>query len=205
MADTRKVRVPLAEKIRFINECRKSGMTDIDWWHENDIAVITFYNWISRCREVAPEANYGHLEVPRSKQDVVPIDVVPDHLPKQHKASSMQIPYSDNSHMIQNVMKDITACISVHGKSWVLAQILTAVLGDQVYRSLVFDLLWQIFGHRSNQGSNFPKSCNPYHPDGLSKLSWHGSDDGTDSGDSPLLFPLCYRWTRWISHYRYID
>ena len=31
MADTRKVRVPLAEKIRFINECRKSGMTDIDW------------------------------------------------------------------------------------------------------------------------------------------------------------------------------
>lgn len=53
---------------------------------ENDIAVSTFYNWVSRCRKTAadqiPAANYGHLEVPRPKQDVVPIDIVPDHIPE---------------------------------------------------------------------------------------------------------------------------
>ena len=98
MAGTRKARVPMAEQIRLINECRQSGMTDADWcqsgmtdadWcRENDIAVSTFYNWVSRCRKVAadqiPAANYGHLEVPRPKQDVVPIDIVPDRIPEQH-------------------------------------------------------------------------------------------------------------------------
>ena len=66
MAGTRKARVPMAEQIRLINECRQSGMTDADWCRENDIAVSTFYNWVSRCRKAAadqiPAANYGHLE-----------------------------------------------------------------------------------------------------------------------------------------------
>ena len=46
MAGTRKARVPMAEQIRLINECRQSGMTDADWCRENDIAVSTFYNWV---------------------------------------------------------------------------------------------------------------------------------------------------------------
>ena len=32
MAGTRKARVPMAEQIRLINECRQSGMTDADWF-----------------------------------------------------------------------------------------------------------------------------------------------------------------------------
>ena len=32
MQATRKARVPMAEQIRLINECRRSGMTDADWW-----------------------------------------------------------------------------------------------------------------------------------------------------------------------------
>ena len=91
MATTRKARVPMAEQIRLINECRQSGMTDADWCRENDIAVSTFYNWVSRCRKAAadqiPAPNYGHCEIPCSKQDVVPIDIVSDHLPEQHIAS----------------------------------------------------------------------------------------------------------------------
>lgn len=94
MAGTRKARVPMAEQIRLINECRQSGMTDADWCRENDIAVSTFYNWVSRCRKAAadqiPAANYGHLEVPRPKQDVVPIDIVPDHIPERHTANYAQ-------------------------------------------------------------------------------------------------------------------
>ena len=96
MAGTRKARVPMAEQIRLINECRQSGMTDADWCRENGIAVSTFYNWVSRCRKAAadqiPAANYGHPEVPRPKQDVVPIDIVPDYIPEQHTASQMQNP-----------------------------------------------------------------------------------------------------------------
>ena len=53
MAATRKAPVPMAEQIRLINECRKSGMTDADWCRKNDIAVSTFYNWVSRFRKVS--------------------------------------------------------------------------------------------------------------------------------------------------------
>ncbi len=87
-------------------------MTDADWFRENDIAVSTFYNWVSRCQKAAadqiPAANYGHLEAPRPKQDVLPIDIVPE----QNTASQMQNTYLDNSHTIEVAMKDITVRIS---------------------------------------------------------------------------------------------
>ena len=118
MAATRKARVPMAEQIRLINECRQSGMTDAEWCRENDIAVSTFYNWVSRCRKAAaeqiPAPNYGHHADPLPKQDVVPIDIVPDHLPEQHAASQMQQMYLDNSHTIEVAIKDITVRISNH-------------------------------------------------------------------------------------------
>ena len=87
-------------------------MTDADWFRENDIAVSTFYNWVSRCQKAAadqiPAANYGHLEALRPKQDVLPIDIVPE----QNTASQMQNTYLDNSHTIEVAMKDITVRIS---------------------------------------------------------------------------------------------
>ena len=113
MATTRKARVPMSEQIKLINECRQSGMTDADWCRENGIAASTFYNWISRCRKAAAdqilEPNYGHLEVPRPKQDVVPIDIIPEQFPEQPVASQMtqHNTHLDNSHAIEVVMKDI--------------------------------------------------------------------------------------------------
>ena len=116
MTATRKARVPMAEQIRLINECRQSGMTDADWCRENDIAVSTFYNWVSRCRKAAadqiPAPNYGHCEIPRSKQDVGPIDIVSDHLPEQHTVSQMHQTNLDNSHTIEVSMNDVTIRIS---------------------------------------------------------------------------------------------
>jgi len=116
MAAIRKPRVPMTEQIRLINECRRSGMTDADWCRENDIAASTFYNWVSRCRKAAadqiPGPNYGHHEEPQPKQDVVPVDIVPEHLPKQHTASQMQQMYLDNSHTIEVIMKDVRIHIS---------------------------------------------------------------------------------------------
>ncbi len=105
-------RVPMPEQIRLINECRQSGMTDADWCCENGIAVITFYNWVSRCQKAAADQilppNYGHLEDPRPRQDVVPIDLVPDSFPEQHASAKMPKTYPDNSHTIEIAVKDIT-------------------------------------------------------------------------------------------------
>ena len=46
MANIRKPRVPKEEQLKLINECRSSGMTDIDWCREHGIAVSTFYTSI---------------------------------------------------------------------------------------------------------------------------------------------------------------
>jgi transposase-like protein len=116
MAAIRKARVPMAEQIRLINECRQSGMTDADWCRENDISVSTFYNWVSRCRKAAadqiPPPNYGHHVEPLPKQDVVPIDIVPDQFPEQNTASQLHL---DNSHTIEVAMKD--AVIRIHNNA----------------------------------------------------------------------------------------
>ena len=53
MANTRKSRVPKEEQLKLINECRTSGMTDIDWCREHGIAVSTFYYWVKQLRKEA--------------------------------------------------------------------------------------------------------------------------------------------------------
>ena len=131
MTSARKVRVPMGEQIRIINECRQSGMTDADWCRENDISVSTFYNWVSRCRKAAadqiPPPNYGHCEIPRSKQDVVPIDIVSDHLPEQHTASQMHQTNPDNSHTIEVSMNDVIILISNDANPALLTRILRLI------------------------------------------------------------------------------
>ena len=134
MAATRKVRVPMAEQIRLINECRQSGMTDADWCRENGIAVSTFYNWVSRCRKTAadqiPAPNYGHCEIPRLKQDVVPIDIVSDHLPEQHTASQMHQTNPDNSHTIELMMDNVSLKVSNSADPFLLQQIIRMLRRD---------------------------------------------------------------------------
>ena len=56
-----------------------------------------------------PPPNYGHHVEPLPKQDVVPIDIVPDQFPEQNTASQMHL---DNSHTIEMTMKDIV--IRIH-------------------------------------------------------------------------------------------
>ena len=91
-------------------------MTNYEWRRENNIALTTFYTRVSQCRKAAadqiPAAIYVHLEVPRPKQDVVSIDIVPDHIPEQQTASQMLNSHLDNSHTIEVAMKDITVRIS---------------------------------------------------------------------------------------------
>ena len=51
VGNTRKSRVPKEEQLKLINECRTSGMTDIDWCREHGIAVSTFYYWVKQLRK----------------------------------------------------------------------------------------------------------------------------------------------------------
>lgn len=59
-----------------------------------------------------PGSELRSSPVPRPKQDVVPIDIVPDHMPEQHTTSQIQNPYPDNSHTIEVAIKDSTIRIS---------------------------------------------------------------------------------------------
>ncbi len=114
MSSTYSKRVPMPEQLRLIAECRKSGMTDADWCRANGIPPSTFYNWVSRCRKQAaaqiPAPRYGRSETAQPKQDVVPIDIVPDTVPTQPLAETVQPinAYLDNSHSIEISVRDLT-------------------------------------------------------------------------------------------------
>lgn len=113
MTTTRKTRVPMSEQLKLINQCRQSGMTDADWCRENGISPSSFYNWVSRCRKAASnqiqEPSYGHLESPRPKQDVVPVDIVSESQPEPVTTSAFTQHNLnlDNSHTIEISIKDL--------------------------------------------------------------------------------------------------
>ena len=76
MANTRKSRVPKEEQLKLINECRTSGMTDIDWCREHGIAVSTFYYWVKQLRKEAaqiPAPAYVILRIPAPNRTWFPL------------------------------------------------------------------------------------------------------------------------------------
>ena len=85
MSTTRKNRVPMSEQLKLINQCRKAASDQIQ------------------------EPSYGHLESSRPKQEVVPVEIVPEPKPKpvttsaftQHELNL------DNSHTIEIAIKDL--------------------------------------------------------------------------------------------------
>lgn len=121
METSRKPRVPMAEQIKLINECRRSGMTDADWCREHQISPSTFYNWISRCRKAVAdqilEPSYGHSEKPRPKQDVVPVKIIPEHIREDIQAPRLPMAdtHLDNSHTIEVIMQNLT--IRIHNEA----------------------------------------------------------------------------------------
>ena len=114
MSTTRKTRVPKTEQLKLINQCRQSGLTDADWCRENGIAPSTFYNWVSRCRKAASdqiqEPSYGHLESPRPKQEVVPVEIVPKPKPEPVTTSAFtqhELNLDNSQHTIEIAIKDL--------------------------------------------------------------------------------------------------
>lgn len=127
MANTRKSRVPKEEQLKLINECRTSGMTDIDWCREHGIAVSTFYYWVKQLRKEAaqiPAPAQGHSENPRPKQDVVPIDIVPERFPVQHT------PYLDNPHTLEIILGSATIRVTNETDPHLLSRTLQILKGS---------------------------------------------------------------------------
>ena len=127
MANTRKSRVPKEEQLKLINECRTSGMTDIDWCREHGIAVSTFYYWVQQLQKEAaqiPAPAYGHSENPRPKQDVVPIDIVPERFPVQHT------PYLDNPHTLEIILGSATIRVTNETDPQLLSRTLQILKGS---------------------------------------------------------------------------
>ena len=65
------------EQIRFIMECRQSGLSDYQWCKAQNINPGTFYNWVRRLKKSGytfPESESQNCGVP-VKQEVVKLDL----------------------------------------------------------------------------------------------------------------------------------
>jgi len=101
------------EWLDLITTSRKSGLADADWCRQNNIAISSFYNAVTRLRKKAcdlPEPSDAEciptMDLTNRSQDIVPILLEDD----TDQASSAVIPYSpntehlDNSYMIEIVL-----------------------------------------------------------------------------------------------------
>lgn len=125
------------ERLQLINDCRRSGLSDAEWCRQHDICISTFYNWITKLRKEAveiPRPSYGHALTESPKQEVVRVDVLPDHpepaaLPAQDYAAGGDI---DNSHTIEIAIGDITIRAGNGASPTLLAQLVCALRGGSV-------------------------------------------------------------------------
>ena len=69
------------QQLKYILECRNSGLTDYQWCQEHGIHPGTFYNWVSKLKK----AGYADIPDPISrlnkiliKHEIVKLEVTPD-------------------------------------------------------------------------------------------------------------------------------
>ena len=66
------------EQLKFIMECRASGLSDYQWCETQGINPGTFYNWVSKLRKAGvtiPDSESKHLGT-SVNQEVVKVDLV---------------------------------------------------------------------------------------------------------------------------------
>lgn len=80
------------EQYDIIMECRQSGLSDHQWCLEHDINPGTFYNWVRRFRKQACEfpAPAGKDRFQAIHQEVVKMEIIPDHPSDLFEQSSME-------------------------------------------------------------------------------------------------------------------
>lgn len=100
------------QRLAYVIECRRSGLTDTVWCQQQGIPVGTFYNWVKRFRQEGfyiPEAS-GKSTMP-IKQDVVKLDFDDtSYTFSQSDAISTNIYDNDD----YNAPSDVTATIELN-------------------------------------------------------------------------------------------
>ena len=137
MGATRAARRSREEMLQLITQCRQSGLSDAEWCSQHSINVSTFYGWVSRLRKDAcdlPSPSYGHAQTESPKQEVVRVEMLPDHpepavLQPQVSTADRNI---DNSHTIEIEMNNIRIRLTNEADPSLLVQTLRALQGGTV-------------------------------------------------------------------------
>lgn len=122
------------EQYQLIMECRSSGLSDYQWCTEHNINPGTFYNWVKRLRKKAcydiPSATGRSGYKPALKQDIVKLEVIPDHQSSVIKAvGSAMLPLEETSPAIVIMFGTVSIKISNDVDPKLLSQILKTVTG----------------------------------------------------------------------------
>lgn len=115
-------------------ECRSSGLSDYQWCTEHDINPGTFYNWVKRLKKKAcydiPSATGRGDYRPAPKQDVVKLEVIPDHQGSLiSSAGSTMLPVEETGPAIEIMFGTVSIKISNNVAPELLSQILKTVAG----------------------------------------------------------------------------
>ena len=126
-------RIDLQEKLKLINECRQSGLSDYRWCKENNINPSTFYNWISKLRDEAcsiiPKSQASYPATP--SQEVVRVDIVSDTqtVIKRTTTNNKQLMPSGIDASIEILIDDINIRVNNHANPLLLTQLIEALKG----------------------------------------------------------------------------
>lgn len=122
------------EQYQLIIECRSSGLSDYQWCTEHNINPGTFYNWVKRLRKKAcydiPSATGRGDYKPALKQDVVKLEVIPDHQSTAIPVvGSTVLPLEGTSPAIEIMLGTVSIKISNDVDLKLLSQVLKTVTG----------------------------------------------------------------------------
>ena len=134
MGAIRAARRSREEMLQLITQCRQSGLSDAEWCSQHSINISTFYGWVARLRRDAcdlPAPSYGHTRTESPKQEVVRVEMLPDHpepaaLHPQMDTAGRNI---DNSHTIEIEMNNIRIRLTNEADPSLLMQTLQALQG----------------------------------------------------------------------------
>lgn len=81
------------QQLKYILDCRNSGLTDYQWCQEHGIHLGTFYNWVSKLKKA------GYVDIPDPisrlnkmpiKHEIVKLEVTPDVVREDNLPEKME-------------------------------------------------------------------------------------------------------------------
>ena len=134
-------RISSDEQFKLIMECRQSELSDYQWCQVNDINSGTFYNWVSRLRKrgmVIPCSMATKEPTVAELQEVIKIDLIPDHEFMPRRSIPNDCPVHDPAAMPQKdpaveILLGNSSIRFFHGADRELIETTLRCLGGDVY------------------------------------------------------------------------